>query len=477
MHRDSDRPTPHRASLVRGSLGVALLVLGLLALPAGRPLLGLPSTADEPLRGRLLQFDPTLSGGDIEWECALPAETISVERAGGVIGRADVADGYLTDEAPGFGVHRYRVTAHGPDAPLATAEATITVLPAPLGGVYCTQPDPLTRTVVVEWSLPMEYDSLRVRHRDELIHTLPGRATRVVCPDLPRGRAMISVTGVVAGVESLPDSCRSNLTEPPSHRFTLRAADTVATYDPATGVATVQVRITAREEGAQPGEGTPVQGMQVGAGHDGSVMTPREISPGSALSSPDFFDGQLLPDGITVGAVLDFKGGTTIDLSTEKEVVVATYSVTVPEELRGGELELPIGFRNGLGTGPPIDSSVVVEGRSVRPTLINGTLTLRPAGGAPFRRGDTDGSGVLDLEDVGELIANLLEPEAARPLDDCLDASDLDDSGTIDIVDLGLLVSRIFGESPPPPAPGDRDCGLDPTTDDLPCRRSAACAE
>jgi hypothetical protein len=77
-----------------------------------------------------------------------------------------------------------------------------------------------------------------------------------------------------------------------------------------------------------------------------------------------------------------------------------------------------------------------------------------------FERGDVDGSGIVDPEDLGRLAAALLGTASI----DCLDAADLDDDGRVGILDALILGAYLRGiPSARPPAPPFPHCGHDPT--------------
>ena len=75
------------------------------------------------------------------------------------------------------------------------------------------------------------------------------------------------------------------------------------------------------------------------------------------------------------------------------------------------------------------------------------------------------GSGVVDISDP---IFNLTF-QFVGGIDDlpCEDAADVDDSGIVDISDpIFNLTFQFVGGVAPPPVPGPRECGPDPTADD-----------
>jgi hypothetical protein len=84
----------------------------------------------------------------------------------------------------------------------------------------------------------------------------------------------------------------------------------------------------------------------------------------------------------------------------------------------------------------------------------------------PFRRGDQDSSGRVDISDAISIL-NFLFLGSRAPA--CLDAADADDSGKLDITDPIRILNFLFLGGSAPPAPGPRDCGPDPTPDELGC--------
>ena len=95
-------------------------------------------------------------------------------------------------------------------------------------------------------------------------------------------------------------------------------------------------------------------------------------------------------------------------------------------------------------------------------------LEVKALGGATFRRGDVDGSGVVDVSDpvaiLGHLFLGSGEPE-------CLEAGDFDDNGILDITDAVNNLNYQFLGGPPPAEPGPFQCGADPGPPDLGCAK------
>jgi hypothetical protein len=80
-----------------------------------------------------------------------------------------------------------------------------------------------------------------------------------------------------------------------------------------------------------------------------------------------------------------------------------------------------------------------------------------------FQRGDVNGSGTINITDVVNLLDALFLGGTAPA---CLDAADTDDNGRLVLTDAVYLLNHLFQGGPAPPAPG-KDCGPDPTVDDL----------
>ncbi|MGH2625483.1 MAG: hypothetical protein ACRDHY_02390, partial [Anaerolineales bacterium] len=159
-------------------------------------------------------------------------------------------------------------------------------------------------------------------------------------------------------------------------------------------------------------------------------------------------------------------GGCPLDCAPVHSEEVApgqsvSVEVTVPEP---------------VGCSPRPGKWSVVWGRSFsltprpeEPLYVYGhaELAVLPAGGGPdFRRGDCDGSGVLDITDPVTALEFLFLGRAAPA---CADACDGDDSGALDITDAVAVLTYLFlgGEPPPPPFPL---AGADPTPDVLSCQ-------
>jgi hypothetical protein len=92
-----------------------------------------------------------------------------------------------------------------------------------------------------------------------------------------------------------------------------------------------------------------------------------------------------------------------------------------------------------------------------------GSRDVRPS--RPFRRGDSNGEGKVDLTDA---IATLLYLFSAGVRPPCLDAADADDSGKVEITDAIFLLGALFQGTRSIPEPYPL-CGADPTPDEIDC--------
>ncbi|MGH9360793.1 MAG: PKD domain-containing protein, partial [Thermoanaerobaculia bacterium] len=126
-------------------------------------------------------------------------------------------------------------------------------------------------------------------------------------------------------------------------------------------------------------------------------------------------------------------------------------------------------------TGLLADTSYCYVVRSKAATILGGTSNedcdkTRPdVVGVPFRRGDVNADGKLDVSDPVKLLGFLFLGQG-RP--ECLDAGDTDDSGVTDISDAVSNLGFQFLGAAEPANPGPRTCGPDPTPDigqDLGC--------
>jgi hypothetical protein len=100
-------------------------------------------------------------------------------------------------------------------------------------------------------------------------------------------------------------------------------------------------------------------------------------------------------------------------------------------------------------------------------------LVARPAeGSVPFRRGDTNGDGTVDLSDAVAILMGLFLG-GGDPV--CEEAADADASGARDITDAVSVLGFLFLGGEAPPVPGPLQCGV-PDAWKLGCRDYTACS-
>lgn len=144
---------------------------------------------------------------------------------------------------------------------------------------------------------------------------------------------------------------------------------------------------------------------------------------------------------------------------TEENDFAAIHGLRFRDVARNHSLSLiPNGSRSGcwLDTGTP--------------TPLAANVGVCP--GVQFRRGDSNGSCVVDIADA-IFTLNFLFSGGAAPL--CPDAADSNDDGKIDLSDAVSALGFLFLGSPPPPEPGPFTPGNDPSDDTLGACSPPAC--
>ncbi len=412
-----------------------------------------------------VQSSPTGSTVDLAWTNGTAYDSITVRRGGVVVGNLGGGATSFSDN-PGFGSHNY--TVQGSDAGIPSAEipCSIDILPAPVTGLSCSQPDPNLQDIELSWTNGMVYDEIHVYLGINLQGVLAGTATSFAAGGLPVALHTYRVAGVVGGVESVRIDCAIDVQAPPPLGFTFRIIDSIGSYDPGTGIGQADVPMAAFESPSNLGFPNAVQGFSIGATFDSSMLAIASVSEGAAIDNPSFFDGELLPTSLTVGVIIDFNNLVTISLASEVELVVANF-VTNSGNLagNGAGATTAVELEDGLGSGvSPVDNIVVVNALSYAPSKVDGTVTLNPASGGGFRRGDANGDTDVNIADGVYTLDYLFASGPAT----CLDALEANDDGTVNIADGVTILNYLFlmGAAPPAPFPG---CGTDPTPDGINC--------
>lgn len=198
---------------------------------------------------------------------------------------------------------------------------------------------------------------------------------------------------------------------------------------------------------------------------DATEITPYFDDASVLLSTPSgivVFGGSLAPPAPTVTDIdptrVSTEGGTLITVSGSEFDSVSEIQIDT----------VPVDFSL-------VSSSVIEFIAPARSTAGSVDLTLLGTGGTtttvgafdylhPFRRGDADGSGALEITDV----VRVLEYLYLGTVSDCLDALDSDDNDQIEVADAIAILAYLFQSGSPPSAPFP-GAGLDPTPGDPGC--------
>jgi hypothetical protein len=183
---------------------------------------------------------------------------------------------------------------------------------------------------------------------------------------------------------------------------------------------------------------------------------PQQMGPYSYLDLPI--------TGIEAGSFLLTE---TVDMMNPLQILPATddlnlisFTVSADADLAQDETaEIQLEFTDDFGS-TPFATVVVNQGISVAPAVQNpATITL--TGQPPFRRGDINDDGHVDIADPLFFLQSLI-PCSGCPSYRCLDAADANDDERLDIADPIYILQFLFTSGPwmPPPYPG---CGIDTT--------------
>jgi len=181
----------------------------------------------------------------------------------------------------------------------------------------------------------------------------------------------------------------------------------------------------------------------------------------------EVFLGAPAPTGLACGSIL---------LPVEKRAARLAVSITWSDAADYDEVLV---YRDGAmiaavpggsdlyvdGDCPEGAHEFAVRGRIGVSKSVRATCSLDVRRPEPrFRRGDSDGSGSVDITDAISLLSALFLGGA---LPACPDAADADDNGSLEITDAIRILGFLFLGDAEPAAPGPRACGPDPTTDSL----------
>ena len=114
-----------------------------------------------------------------------------------------------------------------------------------------------------------------------------------------------------------------------------------------------------------------------------------------------------------------------------------------------------------LGSGTGSGSYSVLGGYQAQREAIE----ERTAASTPFRRGEVNGDGVMNIADAVVIFERVLLGGIVV----CLDSADANDDGLVDIADGIVMLTYLFTNGEVLPSPGSFECGPDPTDDPLDC--------
>ncbi|MEM7235679.1 MAG: hypothetical protein AAF517_26140, partial [Planctomycetota bacterium] len=177
--------------------------------------------------------------------------------------------------------------------------------------------------------------------------------------------------------------------------------------------------------------------------------------------------------GVSTAVVLSFTDPITLPTDRAHKVLRIFPRVQLREDELPSTCRLFVGD-SSLGYAQGVISNVTYDGSTTRIRSIGTSLT---AEFVPFRRGDFEGDGLVNISDAVATFSFLfLGGEATS----CEEAGDVNRDHRIDIADGIALLTYLFGDGPAPSAPGAEDCGLVPVDpwrpDVLPCESYTSCA-
>jgi hypothetical protein len=234
-----------------------------------------------------------------------------------------------------------------------------------------------------------------------------------------------------------------------------------------------------------------VQGWSFGVAVDGSAVVNSITTAGTA--------GDLIPSGyrdpegslgrssvidpaknsgqkgVVASLALTTVGNPDAALPTPSTETVLKINLSAAEPQGEADQTATLRFQEGLvGTAGPVPFVVAVWGQTAPACNVDRagvTVIFRKSLDAPFRRGDANKDGGVNMSDAIWILNALF---SGGPQTECNDAADVNDSGAADISDPVYLSNFLFfGTASAPPSPGHTACGPDPTEDALDCIASS----
>jgi len=280
---------------------------------------------------------------------------------------------------------------------------------------------------------------------------------------------------VVAGGSILPTevSGQIEVAALPSTQYTYIAPDQTVGYSPSNGLFAFSVdAIIDQDDNGAPDADS--QGFSMGLEHDPAQLAVVDVDH-TLPFAPDFQAPALFANGWTIGVVYSFAGAVTQVLQN-LPVVEADYENAAGAPLSGNTTgtTTDLNWVDTLGA-PPVVNVVVVNGASINASFDDGTITLNPVTTVPFRRGDSNFDGILNIAD-GIWILNDLFQGGPTTTVNCEAANDANGDTMIDSSDATYIFMQQFLNGPNPPAPFP-DCGTFPGQQPAPddCNSYPAC--
>ena len=409
---------------------------------------------------------------DLSWSNPETYTSIIVRRENTVIATLSGSATSYTDANASYGFTTYSVQAEQGAVPAAQIPCQINIVPQSQGTFSCSQPDPESNQVLLSWTNGMDYDSISLTRNGVDIADLPGTTTSYSDNGAAISSHIYTLTATAGGVSTAGLECAITVLPPPPLGFTLNAPSVGAGFDPGTGTGSFSASLTGIESSANTDYPNGVSGYSLALTFDGSLLLVTSLDDSMVPTPLDFFDGQFGDGWVTAGAVVDFTGSSSIDMSDDSHLIAIQFS-TNPAGLMGQMTDVtsPLNWQNGLsGGGLPVDNLIVVGSNAMAPAFVHGEITLSPGAGGTFTRGDINDDSVINIADAVAALSYLFSGGPAT----CLDAVDTNDDGNANVADGVFLLSFLFsgGSAPPAPSPG---CGADPTTDPLECASYSSC--
>jgi hypothetical protein len=196
---------------------------------------------------------------------------------------------------------------------------------------------------------------------------------------------------------------------------------------------------------------TPSADPTVKAGNLRANLRTKAANSASTISIPAAdSDVSVLPIYLKLA-----RKGTTLVGSRSADGTTWTDVVTKEIGTDPGKVALDAATLYGLAASAFAATPARITFRGISgPEFPSGTA------GAQFRRGDSDGSGKLDLTDAIFSLSFLFQ---GGPAPGCSDAADANDDGRLDLTDPIFTLGFLFQGGDTPPAPGPTTCGPDTT--------------